>query len=87
MTILKHDQTSLIKIIRPYPGHSLDMLILADVPPQPDSVRLDMFDIGYTLDNLQNMWHNTHRQRHRWYTHSFRHTKGKRLLFIVENIA
>jgi len=41
MNIPKHDQTSLIKIIRPSLGYSPGLLTLADAPPQPDTVRID----------------------------------------------
>jgi len=41
MNIPKHDQTSLIKIIRLPPGYSPGLLTLAGAPPQPDPVRLD----------------------------------------------
>jgi len=41
MNIPKHDQTFLIKIIRPSPCYSPGLLTLADAPPQPDPVRLD----------------------------------------------
>jgi len=41
INILKHDQTSLIKIISLSPGCSPEMLTLADAPLQHDPVRLD----------------------------------------------